>query len=85
MKLFKFFNALMAGAAALLVAGCAATPAPGDTAAPMVASAAPIKCKASEAGTGTSIVRKDCSGNPNVGAVDPKELMDNKRTALPNK
>ncbi len=85
MKVATVFSALLAGAAALLIAGCAATPATTEPAAPQVASAAPVKCKASEAATGTSIVRKDCSGNPNVNSVDARELMDSKRIATPGR
>ena len=83
MKVSTVWNSLLAGAAALLIAGCAATPAATEGAAPQLASAAPVKCKASEATTGTAIVRKDCSGNPNVTSVDARELMDSKRTLVP--
>lgn len=68
---------------AALLAGCASAPA--DT---TVASAQPApvaKCRNSEAPTGTSIVRKDCSSTNNVSTVDPHDLMDSKRTALPNR
>lgn len=85
MKVSTVWNSLLAGAAALLIAGCAATPAATDAAAPQVASAAPVKCKSSEAPTGTAIVRKDCSGNPNVTSVDAREMMDSKRVATPSR
>lgn len=85
MKVSMVWNSLLAGAAALLFAGCAATPAATDGAPQQVASAAPVKCKSSEAATGTSIVRKDCSGNPNVNSVDAREMMDSKRVATPGR
>lgn len=85
MKVSLVCNSLLAGAAALLIAGCAATPAATDAAPQQVASAAPVKCKASEASTGTAIVRKDCSGNPNVTSVDAREMMDSKRIATPSR
>ncbi|HJU99753.1 MAG TPA: hypothetical protein VJ752_04315 [Burkholderiaceae bacterium] len=67
-----------------LLAGCASAPA--DTTVASAEPAAPVaKCRNSEARTGTSIVRKDCSVADNVNTVDPHELMDNKRTALPNR
>ncbi len=84
MKASSVFSTLLAGVAALALAGCASTPAAGDAAAPQVASATTVKCKNSEAGTGTSIVRKDCSGNPNVATMDATDLMNSKHTALPN-
>lgn len=75
---------LSMAAAVALLAGCASAPA--DT---TVASAQPAgpaaKCRNSEARTGTSIVRKDCSSNDNVSTVDPHDMMDSKRTALPNR
>lgn len=83
MKVSMVCHTLLAGAAALLIAGCAAAPAASEGAPTQVASAAPVKCKASEATTGTAIVRKDCSGNPNVTSVDAREMMDSKRIATP--
>ncbi len=84
MKVSMVWNFVLAGATALLFAGCAATPAATDSAAPQVASAAPIKCKTAEASTGTAIVRKDCSGNPNVTSIDARDMMGSKRSAVPD-
>ncbi|MFA9215655.1 MAG: hypothetical protein ACEQSK_00990 [Sphingomonadaceae bacterium] len=85
MKVSKVVTGLLASAAAMLIGGCAATPAGSEAGAPQVASAAPVKCKATEAATGTSIVRKDCSGNPNVTSVDAREMLDSKRVATPSR
>jgi len=68
-----------------LLAGCAATPdvaqdVMSDPSAPKVAAA---KCRNAEAPTGSSIARRDCSGNPDVQNVDAKELMESKRFTLP--
>lgn len=75
---------LLSAVAAALLSGCASAPA--DT---TVATAEPatavVKCRSSEAATGTSIVRKDCSSTNNVSTVDPHEMMESKRVALPNR
>lgn len=85
MKRHQAGHFLLISICALLLAGCASSPAPApDAGAPAVA-AAPVKCRMTEAGTGTSIVRKDCSGNPDVISSDPREFMDSKRSAMPGK
>ncbi|MBA5639843.1 hypothetical protein H3H37_22550 [Duganella sp. LX20W] len=74
----------LAAAAAALLTACASAPA--DTTVASAQPAAPVvKCRNTEAATGTSIVRKDCSATNNVSEVDPHDLMDSKRVALPNR
>jgi len=86
MNVNKIVTWMLSGAAAMVFAGCATAPA--DTAAPaadgtVVADAKPVKCRQSEAATGTSIVRKDCSSD--VNKVDPREYMDNRRPIVTGK
>ena len=76
-------KAIAAGLLGMAVlAGCASAPETGGPA--LVVAAAPNCDKLADAPTGSSIRRRDCSGNANVQSVDAKELMDQRRTALPN-
>jgi hypothetical protein len=90
MKLTKCINWMLACAAAATLAACASAPADNTAAAPsadgtqLASAAKPAKCKPSDAPTGSSIVRKDCSANPDVTSVDGREFMDSKRIALPD-
>lgn len=84
MKSFNVVAGLLLGAAAGLLAGCASGPeAAADASAPQVAMAATGKCREAPS-TGTSIVRKDCSVHTNATSVDAQELMDTRRTAMPD-
>lgn len=71
-------------AATALLTGCASAPADMTVASAQPAAPA-AKCRNTEAATGTSIVRKDCSATNNVSEVDPHDLMESKRVALPNR
>jgi len=90
MNLTKCINWMLACAAAATLAACASAPADNTAATPsadgtqLASAAKPIKCKPSEAPTGTSIVRKDCNANSDVTSVDGRDFMDSKRIAMPD-
>jgi hypothetical protein len=75
---------VFSGICMVLLAACASAPevANNEAAAP---AAAEVKCKRNmaDAPTGSSITRRDCSANPDVQAVDAKELLDQKRFSMP--
>ena len=88
MNLNQCINLLLSCAAAATLAACASAPADNVASADgtqLAAVSKPIKCKPSDAQTGTSIVRKDCSSNSDVQSVDGRDFMDQRRTSLPDK
>lgn len=88
MNMTKCINLMLSCAAAVVLAACASAPADNVASADgtqLAAVSKPAKCKSSEAPTGSSIVRKDCSSNPDVQSVDGRDFMDQRRTALPDK
>lgn len=81
----SLYTSLLAGAVVAMLAACASTPVPeADAAAPQFAAAAPVKCRGSDAPTGSSIVRKDCSNRTGAVAVDAEDLMNSKRVSVPD-
>jgi hypothetical protein len=72
------------GICTVLLAACASAPevANPESAAPPTAE---VKCKRNmtDAPTGSSITRRDCSANPEAQTVDAKELLEQKRFTMP--
>jgi len=81
----SLYTSLLAGAVVSILAGCASAPAPqADVSGQQFAAAAPTKCHASDAPTGSSIVRKDCSSKTGAVTVDAEDLMSSKRVSVPD-
>ena len=80
MKNFKMVGAVLAGAAFSLLTGCAAMQETvADASATQFAEAPPVKCRAVDAPTGSSIPRRDCSNKSAAVSMDAEELMGSKR------